>query len=317
MIRRLYVILIALTIVGVAACSQSGSLPNISANSQTGSQSAGSSSAKSPISKPDSGCITLGCDDSCTLLSTRNVHSDTECDDVGQGGGGGSGGGGGGTGSDPLTDGDQWVPAAQTCGAGNCAYFPGYWESSPTTIAGGGDPDPSGAGGGSAGGVACPPESASAPGGGSCDPLVAENKGTPAPGEPCHQSDGTNSLAIGATVGTVNDNGTTQVRSVTQINQVDGVNQQTIANPSVIATSLSPIGWLYEDNNGGLWFQADPNAQWTQSVTVNVGNYLGITVSPPNVQTPVYLTQKPTQNTGVVTIKCWAGGAALAPGTLG
>jgi hypothetical protein len=96
MIRKIQIATILLVAgLAIAACSQGGgSLPDISANSQSASTGGHVAPASSvapslrPSATIDSGCVTGGCDDSCTLVASRTLHPETECDDIGQGGGG-------------------------------------------------------------------------------------------------------------------------------------------------------------------------------------------------------------------------------------
>ena len=70
-----------------------------------------------------------------------------------------------------------------------------------------------------------------------CEP-VAEATGPPKQGDTCQQTDGANSLAVGATVGAVNS----QPRSVVDINQIDTGANNTIVNSNTIASGLTAVG---------------------------------------------------------------------------
>jgi len=144
---------------------------------------------------------------------------------------------------------------------------------------------------------------------------LAVNPG--APSGSCQQTDGSNSLSIHTTLGSVNKNGVTTVRSVIDVNQINvGINPQIINNQTVVSGWAS-VGWIYLDNNGGLWFQADPSAQWTVAVNLNVNQYFGLAFTPPPAQTPVYVKNRPTVapiNNNLQAAMCWANGRALVPG---
>jgi hypothetical protein len=144
---------------------------------------------------------------------------------------------------------------------------------------------------------------------------LAVNKG--APSGTCQQTSGSNSLAIGTTLGSVNKNGVTTVRTVVDVNQINlGVNPQIINNQTVVS-SWAPVGWIYLDNNGGLWFQADPAVQWTTAVNVNINQYFGLAFTPPPAQVPVYVKNRPTVapiNSNLQATMCWFNGRALVPG---
>jgi hypothetical protein len=137
------------------------------------------------------------------------------------------------------------------------------------------------------------------------------------PGGPCAQTDGTNSLPVGATLGVVNKNGVAYTRSVVDVNQVNAVARTQVVNNQTVAVDYTSVGWLYLDDGGGRWFQKDPAAQWTIAMNVNINQYFGISVTPPSAQNPVYVA-KPPQISPVLdslsTTKCWSGGTSLVPG---
>jgi hypothetical protein len=157
----------------------------------------------------------------------------------------------------------------------------------------------------------------------SCDPSdadcvqlqVAVQPGLPA--GPCVQTDGSNSLPIGTTLGSVNKSGVVSVRSVVDVNQVNGLAFNSIVSPTTVISDWVSVGWIYLDQNGGRWFQKDPLAQWTTTINFNVNAYFGLSVTPPLAQNPVYISVKPTVTSlsdGLQTVKCWAQGRALVPG---
>jgi hypothetical protein len=155
------------------------------------------------------------------------------------------------------------------------------------------------------------------------DPTLAGCQVAVVPGVPsgkCQQTDGADSLAVGTTLGSVNKNGTVTVRSVIDINQVNALASQTIVNNSTVANNWVAVGWIYLDNNGGLWFQKDPLSQWTVAFNANINAYFGISVTPPSAQNPVYIPNPPTVApiaNNLQTVKCFSKGRALVPGTLG
>jgi hypothetical protein len=83
-----------------------------------------------------------------------------------------------------------------------------------------------------------------------------------------------------------------------------------------ISTISSPLlGWLYLDDGGGRWFQADPHATWTSALSDSVKAYLGLDVAPESARTALYVRNKPRTvavPAGLSVIKCWDRGGALA-----
>jgi hypothetical protein len=166
------------------------------------------------------------------------------------------------------------------------------------------------------------------PGTGACtsDPSAcATPRPTPsavavAPGKPsgsCTQTDGSNSLPVGATLGSVNKNGVADPRNVVDVNQVNAIASTTIVNNQTVVTNYTSVGWLYLDNNGGRWFQKDPAAQWTVAINVNVNKYFGFSLTGPTAQNPVYVSNPPQAapiTDSLSTTKCWSQGSSLVPG---
>jgi hypothetical protein len=144
-----------------------------------------------------------------------------------------------------------------------------------------------------------------------------------APGIPdgkCTQTDGADSLPVGNPLGSVNKNGVTTVRTIIDINRVNAGSTPTTVNNQTVVSNWLAVGWIYLDNNGGLWFQADPLAQWTLTFNANINAYFGISVTPPSAQNPVYIKNPPTSapiSNNLQTVKCFQKGRALVPGTLG
>ena len=134
----------------------------------------------------------------------------------------------------------------------------------------------------------------------------------------CQQTDGSSSLSVGTTLGSVNKDGVTTARSVVDVNTVDAASSFTVVNGQTVAATWTPVGWLYLDNNGGLWFQKDPASVWSVQYNLNINQYLGVGFTPPVAQLPVYVkppTSTPLANNLEVT-KCWVNGRALVPGTV-
>lgn len=150
-----------------------------------------------------------------------------------------------------------------------------------------------------------------------CVQLLAIVPGLPT--GPCQQTDGTQSLSIGATVGSVTDGSGEHIRSVVDVNQVNGINSQVIANNQKVKNNFKAVGWIYLDDGGGLWFQKDPQAQWTIAYGVNFNKYFGLALTPPPGENPVAITKPTTSpaSSNIQTIKCWKQGQALVPGALG
>jgi hypothetical protein len=72
-----------------------------------------------------------------------------------------------------------------------------------------------------------------------------------APSGSCQQTDGSSSLSIGTSLGPVNKDGKTTVRSVIDVNQVNAAVNPQIVNNQMVVGSWEPVGWIYLDNNGG------------------------------------------------------------------
>jgi len=126
-------------------------------------------------------------------------------------------------------------------------------------------------------------------------------------------------LAVGSTLGSANKNGVVTARSVVDVNQVNALASQTIANNQTVINNYTSVGWLYLDNNGGMWFQADPLAQWTTSMNLNINQFFGISVTPPSAKNPVYVPNPPKTSAAtdsLQTVECWSKGQALVPGTV-
>jgi hypothetical protein len=140
------------------------------------------------------------------------------------------------------------------------------------------------------------------------------------PNGKCQQTDGADSLGVGTTLGSVNKDGDVSTRNVIDINQVNALASQTIANNQTVVNNWVAVGWIYLDNNGGLWFQKDPLSQWTVTFNANINAYFGISVTPPSAQNPVYIKNPPKAApiaNNLQTVKCFSKGRALVPGTLG
>lgn len=164
-----------------------------------------------------------------------------------------------------------------------------------------------------------PPEGGgSGYGGGGDDSVVAIAAGTPAPDRTCSQNDGTESIPVGGTLGYANINGQQVARSVKDVNQLFGFGSSNIINGTVMYDNLQPIGWLYEDNNGAFWFQKDPNAQWSLSLSagVTLGGIVsaGLGITPPTGQAAVSVGSTPgslAQNEEASP--CWLQGQQFYP----
>ena len=73
------------------------------------------------------------------------------------------------------------------------------------------------------------------------------------------------------------------------INQLNSPVGQNIVNNNLVSSSFAPIGWMYLDNNGGYWFQADPQSKWSVSFSVELSKRFGLNVTPPTWQIPTYI----------------------------
>ena len=145
-----------------------------------------------------------------------------------------------------------------------------------------------------------------------CNDSVAVIPGPPKPTVPCPQNDGSESIPVGGTLGVVNKNGEKQARSVSDINTVSSIAGTVIVNNHTVAINTAPIGWIYEDNNGGLWFQKDAAAHWSSGLTFMVTETLGINLNPPTSNSAIFVTpanaRKLIDQQGVDTEKCFSQG---------
>ena len=101
------------------------------------------------------------------------------------------------------------------------------------------------------------------------------------------------------------------------VNQVNAATSFTIANNQTVVANWTSVGWIYLDNNGGLWFQKDPLAQWSIAANLNINAYFGISIMPPAGQNPVYIANRPTSapiGSNLQVTKCWRNGRGLVPG---
>jgi hypothetical protein len=134
------------------------------------------------------------------------------------------------------------------------------------------------------------------------------------------QNDGANSLPIGATLGSVNKNGVVRARSVIDVNKVNALAAQQVVNGKTAVNNYQSVGWLYLDDQGGVWFQFDPLTPYSISVTWNVHRYFGLPLNIPNhPRYPVYVATPPkvaAANNHLQTVTCWGKGRTLVPGTV-
>lgn len=135
----------------------------------------------------------------------------------------------------------------------------------------------------------------------------------------CAQTDGSNSLPIGATLGSANKSGVVAARSVVDVNQVNALASLTPVNGQTVANNYQTVGWIYLDDNGGMWFQKDPLSQWGLGTNLNFNKYFGTTLTLPTTQNPVYVVNPPkvmAATDNLQTMACWSKGRRLVPGTL-
>jgi hypothetical protein len=103
------------------------------------------------------------------------------------------------------------------------------------------------------------------------------------------------------------------------VNLVNTAGVNTVINSTTVASQLLPVGWLYIDNNGGLWFAEDPLANWTIGVNINVNASFGLSLTPPIARAAVPVPKQmssPISN-NIVVSKCWKQGLGLTPGAWG
>jgi hypothetical protein len=140
------------------------------------------------------------------------------------------------------------------------------------------------------------------------------------PNGSCQQVDGSNSLAVGTTLGEATNTatGVTTTRSVVDVNTVDSLAfLGTTQDGSGVGINFQPVGWIYLDQNGGLWFQYDSAAQWQYSINVNVNQYFGISLIPPPGKNATYIGPAPKVtpiNNHLQVTACWTKGRGLVPG---
>lgn len=139
------------------------------------------------------------------------------------------------------------------------------------------------------------------------------------PSGTCRQSDLQESMGVGDSIGPVNKDGNPSVRSVVDINQVNAATNLQIVNNQTVVGQWVSVGWIYLDDQGGLWFQKDPQAQWSLGLNFNLNQYFGLTLVPPPGQNPYYIASHPTTAPGgkdLQVTKCFSKGRGLVPGAL-
>ena len=139
------------------------------------------------------------------------------------------------------------------------------------------------------------------------------------PSGTCRQSDLQESMGVGDSLGPVNKDNVETIRSVVDINQVNAATDIHIVNNQTVVGRWAAVGWIYLDNNGGLWFQKDPQAQWSLGLNFNINQYFGLTITPPPGQNPYYIANHPTTAPGgkdLQVTKCFSKGRGLVPGAL-
>ena len=126
---------------------------------------------------------------------------------------------------------------------------------------------------------------------------IAVTQHPPQQGDTCKQTSDSDSLAIGSTVGIANVGGQAQARSVVDINTLYAYASSKVLNNQVILVGVQSMGWVYVDNGGNYWYQADPATQWSTNVSVGItlGSLLSASVgiTPPTGTTPVPLGSSP------------------------
>lgn len=141
------------------------------------------------------------------------------------------------------------------------------------------------------------------------------------PDGPCAQVDGSSSLPIGTTLGQATNtaNGQTTTRSVIDVNTLSSLAfLGTLADGSAVGINYQPVGWIYLDNNGSLWFQYDASAQWSFAINANINAYFGVTLVPPAGKNATFIGPPPKItpiNNHLQTTACWSKGRGLVPGT--
>lgn len=155
-----------------------------------------------------------------------------------------------------------------------------------------------------------------------CSTQVAIYTGPPTQNVPCPSNDGSNSLAVGATVGYANINGGgQQARSVADINAIYGFAGTNIINSSSYYTNLVTVGWVYKDNNGAFWFQQNSNLSWTYSLGggITVGNLISgsFGINSPPGKSAVSIGSSPGKiQAHEVASPCFSQGGQFFPGEI-
>jgi|GEM_PF-6269150 len=150
---------------------------------------------------------------------------------------------------------------------------------------------------------------------------VAIAPGSPQPGQSCQLTDSAKSLGIGTTVGEVNVNGQTQARSVADVTALYSYGGAVPLAPNFLYINLKPVGFIYQDDNGGFWFQKDPQANWSLSfgAGVNLGSIFSANfgISPPSDEIPHALGPHPGKiGNHMIAAKCWKNDTPVFPGEL-
>jgi hypothetical protein len=127
-------------------------------------------------------------------------------------------------------------------------------------------------------------------------------------------------MDIGATLGIQFDTGAYTARTVVDVNAVLAYGGAKVINGHRMILAPTFIGFLYLDNQGGLWFQKDPSL--SPNFSLSAGQTInGWTVSFGFSQSlgtdAAYIGMKPTEMPHTTSIKCFTGGRGFYPDTIG
>lgn len=157
------------------------------------------------------------------------------------------------------------------------------------------------------------------PGGDNGPGVVAITGGVPSGS--CAQMDGSPSLPVGTTLGEATNlaTGQTTTRSVIDVNTVNSLAFIDTSSGAAVGINYQPVGWIYLDNNGSLWFQYDAAASWSMGISWNLNKYFGISLTTPPGKNATFMGPPPKTtpiNNHLQTTACWQHGRALVPGTV-
>lgn len=138
---------------------------------------------------------------------------------------------------------------------------------------------------------------------GTCPGTIATHPGPPTDNVGCNGS-----MNVGDNLGQING----QTMSVTDVNTIANAQGFPQSTPSGgLEQNVLVAGWIYRDQNGNLWVQSNPAANWTISASVTAF-FASVGIGAPTVTGAHYAgTQKLTMPSGTVAQKCFGAGGSF------